>query len=268
MNTNVQLSIRQFVGAWQLMCGASPGFRSARGDGIEYAFSGLSIGFFNAAILTQDELSARALEEHGRAAQTWASDQDVPYLFVVTHEALQPGVDAVAVLDRCGLGQMMPVTGMRATRIAPPARVPPDSCGLELVVPVDDAGCAAVLDANSLAYGLDLEAAKTVLGKRAFWQGHVPVVGRVAGRTACSAAVLDVDGHRYVCLVATDPAQQRRGFAEAAMRRALELSAAAHGERPTVLHATEAGRPVYERMGYETLSTHTFFMEKKYLEGH
>jgi hypothetical protein len=53
MNTNVQLSIRQFVGAWQLMCGASPGFRSARGDGIEYAFSGLSIGFFNAAILTR-----------------------------------------------------------------------------------------------------------------------------------------------------------------------------------------------------------------------
>jgi ribosomal protein S18 acetylase RimI-like enzyme len=265
MNTNVQLSIRQFVGAWRVMCGASPGFRSASGDGIEFAFSGLPIGFFNAAVLTQDELSARALEEHGRAAQAWASGQDMPYLFVVTHDALQPGVDAVAVLDRCGLGPMMPVTGMRAARIAPPARVPD---GLELVVPADDAGCAAVLDANSLAYGIDLEAAKAVLGKPAFWRDHVPVLGRVDGQTACSAAVLAVDGHRYVALVATDPARQRRGFAEAAMRRALELAAAAHGERPTVLHATDAGRPVYARMGYATISTHTFFMEKQYLEGH
>jgi hypothetical protein len=35
-----------------------------------------------------------------------------------------------------------------------------------------------------------------------------------------------------------------------------------------VLHATDAGRPVYERMGYTTISTHTLLMEKRFLEGH
>jgi ribosomal protein S18 acetylase RimI-like enzyme len=77
-----------------------------------------------------------------------------------------------------------------------------------------------------------------------------------------------VDGHRYVAMVATEPGQQRRGYADAAMRHALEMSAQAHGELPTVLHATEAGRPVYQRMGYTTLATHTIFIEKRFLDGH
>ena len=52
------------------------------------------------------------------------------------------------------------------------------------------------------------------------------------------------------------------------MRRALENAASAHGEAPTVLHATEAGRPVYEPMGYSRISTHTLFMEKRFLGEH
>jgi hypothetical protein len=52
------------------------------------------------------------------------------------------------------------------------------------------------------------------------------------------------------------------------MRRALELSAEAHGDRLALLHATDAGRPVYERMGFEPTSRQTIFMEKAALGGH
>jgi hypothetical protein len=38
--------------------------------------------------------------------------------------------------------------------------------------------------------------------------------------------------------------------------------------KPTVLHATDAGRPVYARMGYDTIATHTAFIEARFLEGH
>jgi GNAT superfamily N-acetyltransferase len=104
---------------------------------------------------------------------------------------------------------------------------------------------------------LDFGAAKDLIGTSSFWANHFPVIGAV-GRHASGdrASVLMTDCCRYVGLVATDPAWQRRGLADAAMRRALALSAAVHGERPTLLRATEAGRPVYERMGYRTISHH------------
>jgi hypothetical protein len=37
---------------------------------------------------------------------------------------------------------------------------------------------------------------------------------------------------------------------------------------PTTLHATDAGRPICARMGYQTIATHTAFIEKRFLEGH
>ena len=265
MNDGVHLSIRQFSDAWRLMCTSGPGHSLVVGDGIEYIFSGLPIGFFNVALLTGRGVSSGALKSHGHDACAWSSAKNVPWLFVVTQEALETGVDAASVLDGCGLAPMMPLTGMLAQQISPVARVPD---GLQLTVPQDDMGCSALLDVNAVAYGMELEAGKEVIGKRSFWNDHVPVLGLVGGTPACCAAVMMVDGYRYVALVATDPAQQRRGYAEAAMRRALEVAAQVHGERPSVLHATDAGRPIYQRMGYATIATHTVFMEKKFLTEH
>ena len=265
VKSGVDLSIRQFREAWRLMCRGCPGRSLASGNGIEYIFSGLPIGFFNVAILTGQSISGDALKSYGHEACAWAAGKEVPWLFVLTHEELATGVDAGSILDGCGLSSVMPLTGMLAQQV-PSVTMNPGS--LQLTVPEDDAGCSAVLDVNSAAYEMDLGAAKSAIGTRAFWNDHVPVLGVVGGTPASSAAVLMVDGYRYVALVATHPAHQRRGYAEAAMRRALDLAATTHGEQPTVLHATEAGRPLYQRMGYARISTHTLFMEKRFLEGH
>ena len=261
----VDLSVRQFSGAWRLMCTGVAGHTATVVDGVEYIFSGCPIAFFNVAFPTGRNISAAGLKAGADRARAWASDKGVPWLFMITHEALASGTDAAAILDGCGYAPMMALTGMIAQQVAPVTNIPD---GLELTVPNDDSACGAVLDVNGIAYAMDLEAGKPLVGTRAFWADHFPVLGLAGGKPACSAAVMMVDGYRYVALVATDPTQQRRGFADAAMRRALELSARAHGERPTVLHASEAGRPVYERMGYESISTHSIFMEKAFLEGH
>jgi GNAT superfamily N-acetyltransferase len=265
MTDPIDLSIQQFVEAWRLMCAPGPRCATLTGDGFTSIFSGLPIAFFNVAVVTARGVSDRALEAHGRAACRWAADQGVPWLLMLTTEALEPGTDAAATLDRCGLSPIMTLTGMFAQHVSPLARVPD---GLDLTVPQDDESCASLVDVNGLAYGMDLEAAKILVGKRSFWNGHAPVLGLVANRPAACAGVLMIDGKRYVALVATDPAQQRRGFAEAAMRRALDVAAQTHGDQDTVLHATDAGRPIYQRMGYQAIASHPLFIEKKFLEGH
>ena len=261
----VDLSIHLFRESWRVLFAGNAGTISASDEGTDYIFSGLPIAFFNIAFVTARGDSADALQARGRAACEWASGKGLPWLMLVTHEALAPGVDATAALDAAGLTPMLPLTGMIAQRIAPGR---PSPSGLQFQVPDDDAGCAAMIDINSAAYGMSLDAGKPALGRHAFWAYHAPALGLVGGTPVSSAAVIMAGGHRYVALVATDPAHQRRGYGEAVMRHALDAAVESHGDKPTFLHATDAGRPIYARMGYETVSTHTVFIEKRFLEGH
>jgi GNAT superfamily N-acetyltransferase len=265
MSDQVDLSIRQFVGAWRTMCEGASQYVHAENDGVTQIFTGLPIPFFNVSLLTERGISAERLKSLADQSCAFASSQKVPWLFVVTHEAVDPGVDVTGVLDGCGLAPLLPLTGMRADHVAEPPDIP---AGLRLTVPRDDEACASILDVNSAAYGMDLAASKPLLGRGDFWHGHFPVIGVADGAPASTAAVLMVDDIRYVALVATAPGQQRRGFADVTMRLALQVAADVHGQRPTVLHATDAGRPVYERMGYAVISTHTAFMDKAFLGGH
>ena len=265
MNDGVALSISQFLDAWNIFGRACPGSRVDSAAGVSYMFTGLPIPFFNVAVPTLGPLSAPALEAAARGAMQWASDKNAPWLFIVTNENLEAGVDPAAVLAPCGLMALLPLTGMIARTIAPLTTTP---AGLRLEVPEDDGGCGDAIDVNSAAYGMDLDACKASLGRGAFWSDHLLVVGRANGAPATSAAVMLAGGHRYVALVATQPGQQKKGFAEAAMRHALSAAADKFGERPSFLHASDAGRPIYARMGYETVATHTCFIDTRFMAGH
>ena len=265
MNDPVGFSISQFSDAWKLLCRPCPESVVAANGDVEYVFSGIPMPFFNVGLVTGRNVSAEALAAYGREACQWAADKHVPWMFIVTHEMLAPGVDATSTLDAAGLVPMLAMTGMRTNRIAPAARV---ADGLQMEVPADDAACAAVFDVNAAAYGVDLDACKPTHGTRSFWTDHVPALGRIKGTPVASAAVFIVDGYRYVALVATMPDQQRRGYAEAVMRHALDAAAARYGDKPTMLHATDAGRPIYARMGYEPIAAHTAYIEKRFMEGH
>ena len=193
MSDHVGLSVNQFGDAWRLWCGGSPARSIGSEGGVEYIFSGVPIGFFNVAVLTAGGVSSDGLRARGERACAWAADKNVPWRFLVTHEELQTDVDANSVLDGCELGPMMPMTGMLASRIDP-GKPAPD--GLELVVPQDDSGCSSILDVNSAAYGMDLDAGKDLIWTSSFWSGHAPVLGLVGGKPASAAAVVMVDGYR------------------------------------------------------------------------
>jgi hypothetical protein len=114
----VDLSFQQMLGAWRIMSAASPRRALASDAGLECIFSGVPVPFFNVALITDARVSAGALAAHGRRACAFAADKDVPWLFVVTGETLEEGVDPAAALDACGLVPAMPLTGMVASHLA------------------------------------------------------------------------------------------------------------------------------------------------------
>jgi hypothetical protein len=99
MHGNVELSVRQFVEAWRVLCTAAPGYSSYSEPGIECVFSGSPIAFFNAAILTRNGVSGDELQTCGRRASKWAAGRGVPWILIVTSEMMAPGVDCAASLD-------------------------------------------------------------------------------------------------------------------------------------------------------------------------
>ena len=239
MSADVAFSISQFQQAWRLLCRACPDHKITADDGLEMIFSGLPVAFFNIGIVTGQNVSRAQLEDLCRRSSDWASESGLPWLFVVTHDALSPGTHANEVLDGGGMVPILPLTGMRAQQVAPSGCIPTD---LELSVAHDRSACEAVFDINAAAYAADLDACKPIFGERSFWDDHVLSLGRVDGSFVASTAVLMVDGYRYVAMVATLPERQRRGYADAVMRHALDTASAKFGDRPTMLHATEAGR--------------------------
>lgn len=54
----------------------------------------------------------------------------------------------------------------------------------------------------------------------------------------------------YIALVATEPGEHGKGYAEAVMRHAIKQGEAGMGKRRLVLHASDMGRPLYQSRGF------------------
>jgi len=117
-----------------------------------------------------------------------------------------------------------------------------------------------VTDVNSTAYGLPLESGRDSLLHLPFWQNAFPYVGYVGDRPVSTATTIVHEDVLYLALVATVPDARRKGYAEAVIRHSLQKAHDATGLSRTVLHATEAGLPVYKRLGYHTVADFTWYM--------
>lgn len=244
----------QFRGAWRLMTLGLPcGEVVERADVFITAghvtWSLMNMAFLNRPAETEAEL-LRAVD----SAASYFAQGPHGWAFTVTPEWLAPGLRerADALLATRGLKPGMATTGMVADKLLAPVRpLPP----LDLRPVRDTWGYNAVADVNAASYdtpqalGREALAAPGIFGPetRAF-------VGCHDGVPSTSTVVLRVDGIAYIALVATLAEHRRKGAAETVLRRALEEARSAWGLERTVLHATEAGAPVYRRMGYRDVA--------------
>jgi GNAT superfamily N-acetyltransferase len=118
----------------------------------------------------------------------------------------------------------------------------------------------AYADLNARAYGMLLEAGRDGLAGSALWKsGMYTYLGLENGVPVSAAATVATGNCLFLALVATAPEAQRKGDGEATVRKALFEGARATGLTRTVLRATLAGVPVYERIGYRKVASIGFY---------
>jgi ribosomal protein S18 acetylase RimI-like enzyme len=105
---------------------------------------------------------------------------------------------------------------------------------------------------NDLAYGYDPPKLAPAIGRlpdrvRTYGASHDGAIG-------CVAMAYDVGTDTAVWFVATLPQARRRGLASEVLKRLL-LDARARGQRTASLQASQAGRPLYERLGFAGVGT-------------
>ena len=252
-------SHRQLEQAWSYFARSLPGGTVSRGRGVVFADGQSVLPFMNMAIVTEPVADEGDLRGRIAEAAAYFRARKLHWMLTASEDALASlGPDALsAAAGEAGLQYLMPMEGMVASTLRPPARELPS---LEFRPASDGETRQAVSDLNALGYDMPSEMMAAAVAVPELWNDMDGVVGYADGAPASTASVVVIDGVAYVALVATHPEQQRRGYAEAVMRQALARARDAHGCERTVLHATPAGRPVYTRMGYDDVVTYHVYL--------
>ena len=259
MPSDLQLSDSQYINAWSHFARNHPLGRVERLDGVTAIFAGVPMPFFNLLFPDAGFEAADVLAARLRSAMEWAAGRNVPWFAALndgwfSSEGQGRPAEVAASL---GLAPRIVLKGMMADNLAPPSRKAPE---LEYRSARDAETRRAMVEINWQAYGMPAGGGTMDLDGEAIWaKPAYGVVGYAKGKPVTCSAAFVVDGCFYVGWVATLPEYQRKGYGDAVMRRSLDEAAADHGPKRTVLHATPAGFPVYQRMGYRTVCAYTLY---------
>jgi hypothetical protein len=186
-------------------------------------------------------LAARAQE-----AAAYARTKRQAGLITVCHDLL--GARALAEAENA-FGREAYVPAMRLIGMVGEVRPMRSTRHPALYIERQDDG-RVVTDLNCIARGFPLEVGRASVPEPSFWRGVFAYVAFEAGQPVATATTIVQDECLYVALVATVPEARGNGYAKATLRLSLQRAHEATGFRKTILHATEAGYPMYQRLGY------------------
>ena len=231
-----------FLKTWQGYARAFPSMARLEHAEMEIAFAGIPVPLFNLAFLKdlrklrREELE-RLLGEFGRLL----TPRGVPGLLMVRGGQIEEHAEREPLLR-------MP--GMVAEELSPPKR----ELGNFDIREISGAAMAEeIARLNVVAYGMEMKDV-AALSCAGLWRGpHHGFLLYENGAAVTGGAASFVEGISYIGWMATLPEKRGRGYAEALLRHMDLFMRGRYGVKETVLHATEMGRPVYERMGFRVV---------------
>jgi GNAT superfamily N-acetyltransferase len=250
-NPEIKESNDQYISMWKVLAGDRPGADLSEGAGLSMCWADSPFAFWNAVFLTEQIADAGQLVARLNASADYMRARRHAGLVYVCEDylsgAAKDNLDAVAA--DAGLQFALDVRGMVGDILPLDAVAPHPTLQIRRVE--DEEALMHYADINSEGYGFPLEAGRAGLAGSTLWkQTAFSFMGYENGRAVSTAAAIVNQGQLYLALVATRPEAQRKGYGEATVRHALQAAHQATGLKRTSLHATDAGFPVYRRVGY------------------
>lgn len=256
---DIDESNQQLIDAWTRFARRAAAGEVADLPGVKVAFSRVSMPLLNAFFFSSPVADTADLDRRVKALAAYGDQSGFAWTLTVCHEWLLPmGVDETTrVLSSVGLVPETHVIGMVTDTLLPPRRAAP---ALEIRSIDDPESRVDAADLNMAAYAMPLAWGHEAFAREAFYgEGAFGCVGYALREPASTATTILVNRGLYVALVATAAPHRKKGYAEAVMRRSLALAQSESGFTRTALHATEAGFPVYQAMGYRAVADFTMY---------
>jgi GNAT superfamily N-acetyltransferase len=252
----IALLNEEFLKSWELCTATFPDSELFDRPGIAARWANIAFRFYNALCLTAESYDAQALRRTVWEGVNFMRARECPGWMAVTLESLTDTAQSAlpGLVASMQLGSM-PLTGM-AGEILPLEEKVIHNLRFERIG--DDHTVETFGELNRLAYGFPLEVGRSVIGVNTFWREHAYGFIAYDGDLPVTTATGIVCGSSiFLFAVATRPEAQRQGYADAVIRHALNTAHVATGIRRTSLQATDAGRPLYRRLGYLDICRYT-----------
>jgi GNAT superfamily N-acetyltransferase len=250
--TNPELaeSLHQFISVWKMIGRPFPRVDQTDRPGVAITWPDTRFPFHNALFLTEELTDAQVLQDRVQQAAAYLRARRNSGWFVVCLDNVSGAAkkSLPAILAEAKLAPAIPMTGMAGDIL--PLKAPGDPA-LRFERILDDTTIQDFAQLNCISYDVPIEASQSLVKEHTLWHEHAYGFVAYKGDEPVSTATAIVnEGCLFLFLVATMPAERRQGYAEAVVRHALQTGHEATGIRRTVLHATDAGYPVYLRLGY------------------
>lgn len=233
---------RIFVSTWQGYAQRFPSGETVTHAEMEIALSGIRVPLFNLAFLkSKAELKREEVDRLLSEFRKILESRGVPgLLFLRTGQAEK----------NSGIEAMFRMPGMVAGELLPPKRASRESQIREVAGAVMAEEIARL---NVVCHEMELKDVAELTCAE-LWGG--PNHGFLLyedGKAVAGGSASLVEGVSYIGWMATLPVYRGHGYAEALVRHMDVFMRRRYGVKETVLHATEMGRPVYERMGFQAV---------------
>jgi GNAT superfamily N-acetyltransferase len=250
VKTDLIESLHQFITTWKLIGRPFPQVDGTDRPGLAISWPNTSFPFYNSLFLTEQLADASVLQDRVEEAAAYMRARSYGGLFVLCLDNLSGSAkeSSSSILAQAKFVQTIPMTGM-AGDILPMES--PGHPALRFVRILNNSAIQAFAELNCVSYNVPVETSVSLVKEHTFWHKHAyGFVAFESDKPVSTATAIVNDGCLFLFLVATKPDARRKGYGEAVVRHALQTAYEGSGIRRTVLHATEAGYPLYLRLGY------------------